>query len=132
MEKNTLSKKNIIILRLSLIVTIGILGGILTYFNPDNQYSLKNILFDFIPLALGSSFFLAIIPLIIGLIRKIKKKKPTFGIYISYFFIIFTLSVLSYIGISSDSSKQEQSSQYNRTNTESNDNLFSFHLLYLI
>lgn len=109
-SESVLSEKLVIILRIFYFLFLIILGFIYQYFN--SGVSSK----DFIPTSIGSAVGLGIISFIIAFVRLLRKKKPTKGIYITYFAISAVMFFFTFIGVINQKSYSENySNKYNNS-----------------
>ena len=83
----------IIILWFIFLLYLLILGSISTHLGLDTSKNFQYTLSEYQPEIIGQATALGLIPFIIALVRKIKKKKPTQGIFIIY----FTVSTISFL-----------------------------------
>ena len=108
--------KNVFIPRVAFLLYLFILGMVYEYFNLDMANNDHNLFITYFPSSFGAGIGLGFVAFIIALIRKIKKKKPTKGIYIAYFTIstiCFFFSMVSVMQHLSNISESE--SQYNES-----------------
>lgn len=83
----TLSEEDIFIRWFFFLIYLLILGSLYNYFSQETSRSFLSHFWAHLPEIIGNSLATGIVPFIIALIRKIKKKKPTKGIFILYFII---------------------------------------------
>lgn len=125
-SESVLSEKLVIILRILYFLFLIILGFIYQYFN--SGISSNSIALDFIPSIVGSAVGFGIISFIIAFVRLLRKKKPTKGIYITYFAISAVMFFFAFTTVLRQKSYSENSSnKYNNSGTlEQEENYKSF------
>lgn len=113
-SESVLSEKLVIILRILYFLFLIILGFIYQY--SDSGISSKSFALDFIPSSVGSAVGFGIISFIIAFVRLLRKKRPTKGIYITYFAISAVMFFFAFTTVIRQKSYSENySNKYNNS-----------------